>query len=167
MSGKKKNDQEPLETKTFLEHKRILVPVDGSVNSARAAETAVKLAKDYDAQLIFLNVIPAPKLTFGAGSVLGTPTLALDKYYEYAEGQARALVDKMIELAKDNSVNATGEIVKSSESTVQSIIDQEKDQKVDLIVIGTRGLSSFKKMIIGSVSSGVVTYSLCPVLVVR
>ena len=163
----KRNDQEPLVTKTFLEHKRILVPVDGSVNSARAAETAVKLAKDYDAQLIFLNVIPAPKLTFGAGSVLGTPTLALDKYYEYAEGQARALVDKLIELAKDNSVNATGEIVKSSESTVQSIIDQEKDQKVDLIVIGTRGLSSFKKMIIGSVSSGVVTYSLCPVLVVR
>lgn len=167
MSGKEENDSKTRETKTFLEHKRILVPVDGSVNSTRAAEAAVRLAKDYNAQLIFLNVIPAPKLTFGAGSVLGTPTLALDKYYEYAEAQARALVDKMIEIAKDNSVSAAGEIVKSSESTVQSIIDQEKDQKVDLIVIGTRGLGSFKKMIIGSVSSGVVTYSQCPVLVVR
>jgi nucleotide-binding universal stress UspA family protein len=167
LSGKRKDDPETQVAKTFLEHKRILVPIDGSVNSTRAAETAVRLAKDYSAQLIFLNIIPAPKLTFGAGSVLGTPTLALDKYYEYAEGQARSLVDKMIELAKDNSVNATGEIVKSSESTVQSIIDQEKDQKVDLIVIGTRGLGSFKKMIIGSVSSGVVTYSQCPVLVVR
>jgi len=167
LSGKRQDDPETLETKTFLEHKRILVPVDGSVNSTRAVETAIRLAKDYDAQLIFLNVIPAPKLTFGAGSVLGTPTVALDKYYEYAEVQARTLVDKMIKLAKDNSVSATGEIVKSSESTVQSVVDQEKDQKIDLIVIGTRGLGSFKKMIIGSVSSGVVTYSQCPVLVVR
>lgn len=164
MSDKKKDEKEG---QILLAWKRILVPIDGSKNSERATEVAIKLAKDYEAQLLFLNVIPAPKVSFGAGSVLGTPTLALDKYYEYAESQAKLLVDNTIKFARDNSVNASGEIVKSSESTVQSIIDQAKDQKVDLIVIGTRGLSSFRRMIIGSVSSGVVTYSECPVLVVR
>jgi nucleotide-binding universal stress UspA family protein len=64
-------------------------------------------------------------------------------------------------------VIASGEVVKSNESTVQSITERAKDFKADLIVIGTRGLSSFRKMLIGSVSSGVVTYADCPVLVVR
>lgn len=146
---------------------KILVPVDGSPNSHRAAETAINLAKDYKAEIVFLNVVSTPRFTYGSAAVLGTPGLGLDKYYEYAENEGQTLIDGLIQLAKTSNVIAKGELVKSSESTVQSIVDQAKDQKVDIIVIGTRGLSSFKKMIIGSVSSGVVTYADCTVLVVR
>lgn len=147
--------------------RKILVPVDGSPNAQRAAEFAINLAKDYKAEILFLNVVPAPKFSYGSTAVLGTPTLGLDAYYENAETHGRDVVEKLVQLAKAGEISATGEVVKSIESTVQSIVEQAKDQKVDLIVIGTRGLSSFKKMIIGSVSSGVVTYSECPVLVVR
>lgn len=147
--------------------RKILVPVDGSLNAQRAAEIAIELAKDYKSEILFLNVVPTPKFSYGSAAVLGTPTIGLDKYYDYAENQGQTLVDRMIELAKTSKVSASGEIVKSSESTVQSIVNQAKEAKADLIVIGTRGLSSFKKMIIGSVSSGVVTYAECPVLIVR
>ncbi len=146
---------------------KILAPVDGSPNAQRAAEVAIDLAKSYDAQIVFLYVIPAPKLSYGAAAVLGTPGMALDKYYEYAETEGKNLIEGMIQLAKTRGATARGEVIKSSESTVQSIIEQAKDMKVDLIVIGTRGLSTFRKMLIGSVSSGVVTYAECPVLVVR
>jgi nucleotide-binding universal stress UspA family protein len=46
-------------------------------------------------------------------------------------------------------------------------VDCAEQKKVDLIVIGSRGLSGFKKLLLGSVASGVVTYSHCPVLVVK
>jgi nucleotide-binding universal stress UspA family protein len=42
-----------------------------------------------------------------------------------------------------------------------------KNKKINLIVIGTRGISGFKKLLIGSVASGVITYAHCPVLVVK
>ena len=146
---------------------RILVPVDGSPNSHRAAEVAINLAADYKAEITFLSVIPAPKFSYGAAAVLGTPGIGLDKYYEYAETESENLLEGMVHLAKTRQISAKGEVVKSSESTVQSIVDQAKECKADLIVIGTRGLSSFRKMLIGSVSSGVLTYAECPVLVVR
>ena len=161
MSATKKDNQAAFQIRT------VLVPVDGSPNSQRAAEAAISLARDYKAEIVFLNVIPTPRFSYGAAAVLGTPTMGLDKYYEYAESEGEKLVEGMIQLAKTSQVNASGEVVKSSESTVQSIIDQARDRKANLIVIGTRGLSSFKKMLIGSVSSGVITYAQCPVLVVR
>jgi nucleotide-binding universal stress UspA family protein len=146
---------------------RVLVPVDGSPNSLKAAEVAISLAAVYKAEILFVNVIPAPRFSYGSAAVLGTPGMGLDKYYEYAQTESENLVEGMIQLARTNQITARGEVVKSSESTVQSIVDQAKDYKADLIVIGSRGLSSFKKMLIGSVSSGVLTYSECPVLVIR
>jgi Universal stress protein family len=47
------------------------------------------------------------------------------------------------------------------------IVDYAEDKGIDLIVIGTRGKSGFKKMLLGSVASKVVTYAHCPVLVVK
>jgi len=52
-------------------------------------------------------------------------------------------------------------------SVVQAITDYAASEKIDLIVMGTRGMGGFKKMLLGSVSSGVVTHAQCAVLVVR
>jgi nucleotide-binding universal stress UspA family protein len=54
-----------------------------------------------------------------------------------------------------------------STTTVDSILDYTEDKDVDLIVIGTRGRSGIKKLLLGSTASGVVTYSSCPVIVVK
>jgi nucleotide-binding universal stress UspA family protein len=48
-----------------------------------------------------------------------------------------------------------------------AIVDYAEKNKVDLIVVGTRGRSGFTKLLLGSVASGVVTYASCPVMVVK
>jgi nucleotide-binding universal stress UspA family protein len=52
-------------------------------------------------------------------------------------------------------------------SIASTIVEFAENEKVDLIVVGTRGASGVKRMLLGSVASGVVTYAHCPVLVVK
>jgi nucleotide-binding universal stress UspA family protein len=46
-------------------------------------------------------------------------------------------------------------------------VEYAEEKKIDLIVIGSKGMSGLKRMLLGSVASGVVTYADCPVLVVK
>jgi nucleotide-binding universal stress UspA family protein len=48
-----------------------------------------------------------------------------------------------------------------------AIVEYAERENIDLIVIGSRGLTGFRKLLLGSVASGVVTYAHCPVLVVK
>jgi len=50
---------------------------------------------------------------------------------------------------------------------VGSILEYAENEKIDLIVVGTRGRSGIKQLLIGSVAEGVVTYAHCAVLVVK
>ena len=55
----------------------------------------------------------------------------------------------------------------SKEFCICEIIGFADKEKVDLIILGTRGRTRFKKLLLGSVADGVVTHSSCPVMVVR
>ena len=55
----------------------------------------------------------------------------------------------------------------ASPSIVDAIVSFAEKENVDLIIIGTKGESAIKKFLLGSVSSGVVTYAHCTVMVVR
>jgi nucleotide-binding universal stress UspA family protein len=59
------------------------------------------------------------------------------------------------------------EFIVDPTSIVGAIVDYAERENIDLIVIGSRGLSGFKKLLLGSVASGVVTYANCPVMVVK
>ncbi|MFZ0843228.1 MAG: universal stress protein, partial [Nitrosotalea sp.] len=52
-------------------------------------------------------------------------------------------------------------------SITESLISYSESHNVDLIVIGSRGLGGFKKLLLGSVASGVSQHSKCPVLIVK
>ncbi|MGB7634555.1 MAG: universal stress protein [Nitrososphaeraceae archaeon] len=52
-------------------------------------------------------------------------------------------------------------------STAGAIINYAEQNHIDLIVIGTRGHSGLKKMLLGSVALAVLTYSHCPVMVIK
>jgi len=126
--------------------------VDGSENSTRATIAAVLVAEKCGSEIIVLNVI------------LGR---AYDQFKTVAEKKAREIVDREVELARGHGVKARWEVLPSAESSVGQIVDYADREKADLIAIGSRGLGGFKRMVIGSVSSGVVTHARCPVLVVR
>ncbi len=69
--------------------------------------------------------------------------------------------------AEAKNVKATAIIQEDSFSVVETIVDHGTKYNVDLIVIGTRGLTGFKKLLVGSVSSGVLHHAHCSVLIVR
>lgn len=145
--------------------KKILVPIDGSENSKRALEVAIELAKMYDSVLIVLTVIPLPTAVRVANT---SRYMAVDSYYESRERDANPFMDAAFQTAKVQGISKVRrELLRAPKSTVEGIIVAASRNKIDLIVIGTRGLGGFKKLLLGSVSSGVVTHAPCNVLVVR
>ena len=61
----------------------------------------------------------------------------------------------------------TAILIASTERIAAEIVDYAQLKNVDLIVLGTKGRSSFKKLLLGSAASEVVTYAHCPVLIVK
>lgn len=144
-----------------------MAPIDGSKNAMGALQVAVTLAKDYRAELIIVRVLPGHSTLVSVAAVSNAPPTGLQQAYEDEDRKARRMLDDRIAFAKRYGVKASGLILSRQTSVVQAIIISAVDQKVDLIVIGTRGLGGFKRLLLGSVSSGVVTHAHCPVLVVR
>ena len=147
---------------------KILVPIDGSNNAKRALDFAIMLAKTYDAELVILNVIPTPGLLVEAPTGLGLPPTGIGQYYEQQEKNGSDFIEEAIRICRTNGLkNIETEINRASKSIVEEIIELATKRKIDLIVIGTRGLGGFRKLLLGSVSSGVVTHAHCNVLVIR
>ena len=138
---------------------RILVAVDGSKSAAKAAELAVKLAKRNAADLVVVSGVQR--------TVVQPTNFSLGDYYTYAAKDAEKRVNEVVALAEGRRIVVRGRVLKASHSVVQSIKDYAKVQDVNLIVLGTRGLGGFDRLLLGSVSNGVVTHARCSVLVVR
>ena len=125
--------------------------------------------KDNDAELIVLHVIHSEiKHTSSTYSFGGPPSQSsINEIIEDAKSKTQKWFDKVREKANENSVKLRREIIVNPRSIVGAIVDYAESEGVDLIVIGSRGLSGFKKLLLGSTASGVVTYAHCPVLVVK
>jgi nucleotide-binding universal stress UspA family protein len=154
--------------------KKILVAVDGSESAGRAANAALELAEKLKADLIVLHAISPPSTVYKSAlpslASMAPPPLSqseIDEYYAYAKRVATGIMGGTISEARKRGVNVKSEIVEGVASIVETIINHASKENVDLIVVGTRGLGGFRKLLIGSVSSAVVTHASCPVLIVR
>ncbi len=142
--------------------KKILVPLDGSLHSVRALENAIGIAKKFNSKLTLLHAY-------------STNLLLLPKKFVRPES-----TPAIVEISRDIGVNilAAAEIKTKDEKVqvetllkgghaVKVILDVCKNGNFDLIVIGARGLSVVKEILLGSVSQGVTRHAVCPVLVVK
>jgi nucleotide-binding universal stress UspA family protein len=142
--------------------KKILVPIDGSECSLKAAKYAIKLAKDENAQLFCIHVIGS--VPYGYAS---SPP-AIDQYFKDLEEKVQSWFEKVRDMAKSEGVlELKTEIFTDVKSILASIIDYATNKDIDLIVIGTKGRTGLKRFLIGSVANGVVQHAHCPVLLVR
>jgi nucleotide-binding universal stress UspA family protein len=132
---------------------RILVPIDSSPNAKRALEVGVELALNFRAELLILNAVRIDKYGY--------------HHSRHTESEAQQLVDQAVFSARDKGVAVKGLVRRAEVSVVKAIIDCAAEQKIDLIVIGTRGQGGFEKLLLGSVSSGTLAHSTCNILVVR
>lgn len=135
-----------------LSIKKILVTIDGSEDSMKAAEYAISLAKKYNAELIILYILYS-ELGFAYSNLLGATT-------------PRAIVDVLETQKKDvqkwfdeiKSKLANTKIIDSVSSIVGEKVGFANKEKIDLIILGTRGRTGFKKLLLGSVAEGVVNH---------
>lgn len=135
---------------------KILVPVDGSEYSLKAVESACDLAKSQPSSSLLLVAV-----------AIELPELEEGRYIaDKMKVQAEAALTRAKEVAQ--KCGTVGEVLLAiGSSPAEEIVRVAKDEKVDLIVIGSRGLAGKTSSFLGSTASKVVTYSPCSVLVVK
>ena len=125
------------------------------------------MAKKYNAQLIILYVLYS-ELGFAYSNLLGVSTpKAIEDALETQKKDVQKWFDEIRSKLKNTNISVTDKIIISVSSIVGEIIEFADKEKVDLIILGTRGRTGFKKLLLGSVAEGVVTHSSCPVMVGR
>ena len=135
---------------------KILVPVDGSEYSLKAVASACDLAKSQSPSSLVLVAV-----------AIEIPELSEGRYiYDKMKEQAEAALARAKEVAQKAGVVAE-ELLATGASPAEEIVATAKEQKADLIVIGSRGLAGKTSSFLGSTASKVVTYSPCSVLVVK
>lgn len=136
--------------------KRILVPIDGSANSLRGLDEAIFFARQCQATITGINVISVP------------PSMVLNRR-KLEAGSIKAmelLMDAAKTKAARHGVDFHSKIIKGADPGYD-IVRFSKNHKIDLIVIGARGLSGIKETFLGSVSNYVLHKSKKPVLIVK
>jgi nucleotide-binding universal stress UspA family protein len=145
--------------------KRILVAVDGSNPSLNASDFAIDMAKRFESELIALYVIE-PKYNELETAISPRPG-RLKNVFTKAMEKGEQIVHNVKENAVKNHLNIKTDVINSITSVVKAIVEYSEDKEVNMIVVGSRGMTGFKKMLLGSVASGVVTYAHCPVVVIK
>ncbi|HET7148770.1 MAG TPA: universal stress protein [Candidatus Nitrosopolaris sp.] len=147
---------------------KILTAIDGSELSIDAADYAVLIAKQNNAQLIALHVIRSEEAFQYASNLteVVTPT-SVDSMVQTMKQDSQKWFDTVKQKSNDNNVQVKTEVMVSPNSTAGTIVDYAEQEGIDLIVMGTRGRSGFKKLLLGSTASDVIAYAHCPVMIIK
>lgn len=151
---------------------RVLVAIDGSISSMHTIDYAISIAMKNNSQLVILYVIDVYKYPYLPSSIILAPTFGSEKYLEErneAEEQMNKIKEKYKQKTKNNidSKELKTEIVEGAKSAATTIMKYAESENIDLIIIGSKGKTSFKKLLLGSVSSDIIKNAHCAVLVIR
>lgn len=159
-----------MSTTTLKENSQILVAVDGSESSMAAADDAILMARLFHANLIAVYVLPE-NIRYEYEDRINSDVPVTPPVREIIELPRQEIEEKSFskikEICKENNVKLNTEVISTTKSVAAELVDYAESNNVDLIVVGTRGRSGFKKLLLGSVASSVVTYAYCPVMVVK
>jgi nucleotide-binding universal stress UspA family protein len=144
--------------------KNILVPVDGSEHSKKALEFACELANKFDGKLHLVHVAQA--LHQDKTLVLGAAAVTIHASREELEKVGRKVIDAAKQLAAHHGCGDVGAEVMTGDPA-KMILKAATDQKADMIVMGSRGLSDISGLMFGSVSHKVNHLAPCTCISVR
>jgi nucleotide-binding universal stress UspA family protein len=140
--------------------KRILVAVDGSEPSLKAAQMGADIARKFGAKLTLLHVVPKLLLP---PDVYGLTIAEVEKEH-------RAYADRLLEKAVATVASPPGLEVTTTVlygSPAEAIAEEAAASDIGMVVIGSRGHGAVARMFLGSVSDRLVHISPKPVLVVH
>lgn len=136
---------------------KILVAVDGSESAKKAFEKSIFLAQKCNSKLDVIHVV--------LDSTYGGDSATTFELIEELEENGMKLLEQCKRQAMENNVLV--ETLLELGDYSQVIIDTANKNNYDLIVMGSRGMSVFKELLVGSVSFKVMHHAKCPVMVVR
>jgi nucleotide-binding universal stress UspA family protein len=145
-------------------HKRILVPVDGSVPSNRGLAAAIRMARGQKARLCLLHVVDERALAMNpeAGG------LYLDRLFNLQRESGKKIIAKAAAAARARGVKASTVLVENMTRTVADVVvARARKWRADLIVIGTHGRRGVSRLVMGSDAENVVRTAPVPVLLVK
>jgi len=148
----------------------ILVATDASAASNRALKMAVEIAGQHNAELLLVHVIRDMQIPFEIKEI---PELEFNKFEAFNDAREevmRKIAETILRSAREKAEKAGAEKVKTAIGTgdpATSILGFAKRRKVDMIVLGTRGLSKLKGTILGSVSRKITNNAETSCLIVR
>lgn len=148
--------------------KKILVPVDGSDTSFKAANYAIYLAKLVNAELIPINIIEDVKQGGAIGLQAKYGNVSIVEAFKKARKQTAQEWLKKIENAAEKLGVKVKSVILDSEGKNEKklIIEYTTKNNIDLMIIGSKGRSRFKGLWIGGFTNSILHHSTIPVLVV-
>lgn len=140
-------------------YKKILIPTDGSETAEIAVRHGVELARALGSKVYGLYVIDI-------SAFAGIPTEAIwESMRGLLEEEGRKALDAIEKAAKEANVEC--EVLLKEGVPAEDIVRTAKDEKVELIIMGTAGRTGLDRFLLGSVAEKVVRTSPCPVMVVH
>ncbi len=140
-----------------IRYRKILLPVDGSEASRRAVAHGLALARASGAEVLLVHVRAR------VSELLGEPYY--QRVLDHACTEAEKLVGSYRPVLEEAGVSFETRVLEGDPA--QAVCTAARVEGADLIAMGTRGVSDFEGLLLGSVSHKVLQKAPCPVLVVR
>jgi nucleotide-binding universal stress UspA family protein len=137
----------------------ILVPTDGSDNSYRALDAALLLSEKLGSNITVIHVMEEVPITH-----IGSEKMLNELLKAYKKENQDILL-KCTEIANQKGLTIKTLLLQGNPAS--AILDYNKKEKFDLVIMGSRGLGKFKELILGSVSSKIMHHSPGAVLLIR
>jgi nucleotide-binding universal stress UspA family protein len=152
---------------------KILVPMDGSEHSLKALEMATQIARKFQGKITLLHAysVSVQPIMMPEPTALGSPSVPIltgaevSRLVEVAREVGNRILSDGEEKAKAKQVEVEKMLVEGH--AVQEIVKAAIEGNFDLIVVGARGISHIKEILLGSVTDGVIHHARCPVLVIK
>ncbi len=129
----------------------------------KQTEYALEMAKSFRSQLYAVTVTYVPE----SYHLKQEDVLNQSREMRDSMEDAKTWLEKFNQESKEDNIQLKTELINSHRPVDYIILEYAEKNNIDLIVVGTRGRSGFKKLLLGSIASSVVTYAHCPVMVVK
>ena len=150
---------------------KILVPLDGSEPSLKALDIAVEIAAKFGGGLTLIHAYSVASMTGflpEPSATVGVPVMSasdISKLAESAREAGKRILDEGKKRIKASGVEVNTLLEEGH--AVHEIIRAVKEGKFELIVMGARGLSHIRELLLGGVSDAIMHHAVCPVLIVK
>jgi nucleotide-binding universal stress UspA family protein len=145
---------------------KILIPTDGSPLSAQSANAGISFARTNNAEVVAVYVTQPFASTIGFDGMAAAYAISDEDYDKVTADQAKVYLQQIVDRAETAGVKVTSHAV-SNFNVADGIVQAAKDNQCDMIFIGSHGRSGLSRILLGSVTTKVLSLTHTSTLVYR